>query len=118
MKSIVVAVLAACLSGCISNVPQVPVTPVNQKQVDGCQTIATTHNDLVVGGFVLSAGATGLGGVAAIDTNPNDRTAYGIAAAILGALTAADTAWAALTASQFVNGTCPAVVGPLGAREP
>ena len=112
------ALLASCLGGCISAVPIEPVTPANTAQVAGCQSIATTHNDLVVGGFVLSGGATALGAVAAVDPSTSDRTAYGIAGAIVGALAAVDTAWTALTSSQFANGQCSVVVGPFGATKP
>ena len=51
---------------------------------------APTINDLVLGGFVLSGGATGLGTVAALDTNANDRTGYAIAGAIVGAVAVVD----------------------------
>jgi hypothetical protein len=109
------ALLASCLGGCISAVPTVPVTPANSAQVSGCQSIAATHNDLVVAGFVLSGGATGLGAVAALDTNAGARTALAVSAAIVGAATAAATGWTALTSSEFANGQCSAVVGPLPA---
>ena len=113
MRALLLIFLASCLGGCISSVPVVPVTPTNQVQVAGCQNIATTHNDLVVGDFVLSGGATGVGAVAAFETNQGVRTGLAISAAIVGALTAVDTAWMALTASEFANGQCPLVVGPL-----
>jgi len=115
-KVLAVVVLVTSVQGCISSVPTVPVTPANEVQVHGCQSIADTHNALTVGGFVFSGGATALGAVSAIDQNGNDRTAYGITAAILGGLTAVDTAWAALTASQFTSGLCSNYVGPLQAK--
>jgi hypothetical protein len=111
-----VLVLACCshLIGCISAVPIEPQTPANQTQTQNCEAIATTHNDLVVGGFVLSGGAMGLGAVAAVDQKTSDRTAYAISAAIVGAFAAVDTAWTALTSSEFANGSCATYVGPLG----
>jgi hypothetical protein len=110
------ALALACilgLTGCISAVPVEPVTPANQAQVSGCQNIASTHNDLVVGGFVFGGASTALGAVSAFDQNPNDRTAYAISAAVVGALAAVDTAVTAFTSSEFANGKCSDVVGPL-----
>jgi hypothetical protein len=101
------------LAGCISAVPIEPVTPANQVQVSGCENIASTHNDLVVGGFVFGGASTALGAVSAFDQNPNDRTAYAISAAVVGALAAVDTAVTAFTSSEFANGKCSDVVGPL-----
>ena len=118
MRALFVLFLASCLGGCISAVPIVPETPANQGQIQGCQNIANTHNDLVVGGFVLSGGATALGAVAAVDSNTTDRTAYAVSAAIVGALAAIDTAWTAVTSSEFANGSCPVVVGPLPTGRP
>jgi hypothetical protein len=106
---------ALSVSGCISAVPVVPETPANAAQISGCQNIATTHNDLVIGDFVLSGGATGVGAVAAFETGTDVRTALAITSAILGAATAVTTAVTAFTASEFTNGQCSAVVGPLAA---
>lgn len=105
--------LASCLGGCISAVPIEPVTPANAAQVSGCQNIASTHNDLVIGDFVLSGGTTGVGAVAAFETDQGTRTALAITSAIVGAATAVATAITAYTASEFTNGQCSAVVGPL-----
>lgn len=109
------ALLASCLGGCISAVPIEPVTPANTAQIAGCTSDANTANDLVVGGFVLSGGATGVGSVAALETNTGIRTGLAITTAVLGALDAIDVAWHALAVSQFTNGQCSTVVGPLGA---
>lgn len=109
------ALLAGCLGGCISAVPVEPVTPANQAQVTGCQSIASTHNDLVVGGFVFSGGATALGAISSVTSDASTRVGLSVATAIVGVLAGLDTAWAALTSSEFANGNCSAVVGPLPA---
>lgn len=111
-----ILVLAICLAGCLSAAPIVPVTAANAAQVAACESDAAQHNDLVLGGFVLSGGATGLGTVAALDTNANDRTGYAIAGAIVGAVAVVDVAWTALTSSQFANSQCSSVVGSLAAH--
>lgn len=105
--------LALSVSGCISAVPIGPVTPSNQSQVSGCQNIASTHNDIVVGDFVFSGAATAVGGVAALETGTDVRTALAITSAILGAVTGVGAAVTAYTASEFTNGQCSTVVGPL-----
>ena len=110
---LLLAALAICLGGCISAVPVEPVTPANTAQVSGCQNIASTHNDLVFGGFVFGGASTALGAISAFDQNPSDRTAYAITAAAVGALAAVDTAVTAFTSSEFANGHCSDVVGPL-----
>ena len=113
MRALLLATLASCLGGCISAVPIETVTPANAAQVSGCQNIASTHNDLVIGDFVLSGGATGVGAVAAFETDQGTRTALAITSAIVGAATAVATAITAYTASEFTNGECSSVVGPL-----
>ena len=114
----VLACLSATQSACLAAAPIVPVTPTNTAQVSACEGTASQHNDLVVAGFVLSGGATGLGAVAAIDQNTGDRTGYAIAGAITGAVAAVDVAWTALTSSQFANSQCSSVVGNLAAHPP
>jgi hypothetical protein len=115
---VLVVGLFGATSGCLSSAPIVPVTSANSAQVSACQGIASTHNDLVVAGFVVSGGAAGVGAVAAVDENPKDRTGYAIAGGILGAIAVIDTAWTALTSSEFSSSQCSAVVGPLAAKPP
>ena len=109
------ATLASCLGGCIPDAQIVPETPANAAQIASCKADATTANDLVVGGFVLSGGATGVGAVAAFETGTPVRTGLAITSAILAAGTGIVTGIHALAVSQFASGDCTAVVGPLGA---
>jgi hypothetical protein len=109
-----VAVAFACsVSGCISTTPTVPVTPQNAQQVAACTSVGNAHNDLVVGDFVLSGAATGLGAVAAADTNQNAQKAFAIAGASTAAVAGIATGITAFTASEFANDNCSVVVNPL-----
>jgi hypothetical protein len=117
LGAIVAVGFAASVSGCIPDAAIVPQTPQNAQQIADCQTDARTHNGLVVGDFVLSGGATGVGAVAAFETNTGVRTGLAISSAILGAGTAIATGLTAYSASQFTNSNCTAYVGPLAAGQ-
>lgn len=105
--------LGLALAGCISSAPIIPETPANQAQIQSCQTTATIHNDLVVGGFVLGAGSSALAGSSAAITDSTAQRDVAVAATVLGALAVADAAIVAWSASNFANGNCSSVVGPL-----
>jgi hypothetical protein len=105
--------LALLLSGCISAVPVVPATPENQAQISQCQTIAADHNGLVIGDFVLSAGAAGLGAAAAGLTSPQAKTDVGAVTIGVGSVLVIGTALAGFTAADFSSSNCSQVVGPL-----
>lgn len=112
------AALCLLLSGCISSAPIVPVTPANQAQVSTCENIASLHNGVVIGDFVVGGAAAGLAGVAAAVTDTNTKNALAIGSAITGALGVVGTAIAGFTASNFSNSQCSNVVGPLSAKRP
>jgi hypothetical protein len=97
--------LLACLPA-----PTVPVTPQNAAQVASCQGIAGLHNDLVIGDMAFGLGGTTIGTIAAIDTNPNDRTALAITTAALAGLAGIGGAIVAYTAQEYAVGDCSGVV--------
>lgn len=112
------ATLCMLLSGCISSAPIVLVTPGNQAQVSSCQSIASLHNGVVIGGFVVGGATAGLAGVAAAATDSTTKNDLAIGAAIAGALGVVGTAIAGFTSSNFANSQCSSVVGPLAAKKP
>jgi hypothetical protein len=101
------------LAGCISSAPIVPVTPTNQAQVTSCQTTATLHNDLVVGGFVLGGASAALAGASGAIVDQATQRDVAASAAVLGALAVADAAIVAWASHNFADGNCSSVVGPL-----
>jgi hypothetical protein len=104
-------VTSAC--GCISNAPLGPVTPQNQAQVSSCQGIASLHNGVVIGDFVVGGITSGAAGVAVAVTDSKTKNDLGIVAAVAGAVGIAGTAIAGFTASDFAGSNCSNVVGPL-----
>lgn len=111
--SLLMLVAVISLSGCLSSAPLVPVTSVNQAQVTACQNTATLHNGVVIGDFALSAGAAGVASGAILATDSGTKnTLSGVGIGLAGGL-AIGTAIAELTASNFQNSQCAAVVGPL-----
>lgn len=110
---LVLMFLALQNQACISSAPLVPVTSVNQAQVTACQNTATLHNGVVIGDFALSAGAAGVASGAILATDSGTKnTLSGVGIGLAGGL-AIGTAIAELTASNFQNSQCAAVVGPL-----
>lgn len=105
------------IAGCISSAPIVPVTPGNQAQVSSCQGIASLHNGVVIGDFVVGGTTAGLAGVAAAVSDHTTKTDLAIAAAITGAVGVAGTAIAGFTSASFANSQCSNVVGPLAAAK-
>jgi hypothetical protein len=97
--------LLACLPA-----PTVPVTPANAAQVASCQGIAGLHNDLVIGDMAFGLGGTTVGTIAAIDTNPNDRTALAITTAALAGLAGIGGAIVAYASQEYAVGNCSEVV--------
>jgi hypothetical protein len=106
---------AVALGSCIPAIPTGPVTAGNAAQVQGCQTTATEHNALVLGGVALGAGASGLSTVTAADAALRTSVPLLVIAAALTGLVTVAGAGAGLTAATFTNGGCGAVVGALPA---
>jgi len=117
MKKIALCLSLLCAS-CISSAPIVSVTPANSAQIAVCQTDAKWHNAVVVGDFVIGGATSSLTAVAAglATDHPDASKDIAIAAAAAGGLTLAGAAIAGLTASNFANSTCSAVVGALPAN--
>lgn len=117
--SVVLLALGAATSmqGCawLASTPIVPVTPQNQAQVAGCQSIAGAHNAIVVGDITLGAASTTLGAVSAAEPSQNQTTKvdFAIAAAAVAGVAAVGVGMVGVTAAEFVNGQCPTVVGDL-----
>ena len=107
--------LFALLTGCMSSAPIVAVTPSNSAQVSSCQSIASTHNDIVIGDFVLGGSTTVIGAVGALEPNTNAslKTGLAVAAAITGGVGLVGTALTGFTASEYSSGNCGQVVGSL-----
>jgi hypothetical protein len=112
------AIALGATVGCFSSAPIVPVTPANTDQVSSCQSIATTHNAVVVGDFVVGGASASLAGVDAIVSDAPTKNGLAIGAAIAGALGIVGTAVAGYTGQEFANGQCPNVVGNLPAGAP
>ena len=114
--------LALCSmnAGCLSSAPIVPVTPANQAQISTCESTATLHNGVVVGGFSLSATGGTLGAVAALEPNVTTKNTLDVAAAVAAGLALVDTSLLALSSSNFSNNNCSSVVGnlPIAAPKP
>lgn len=110
-----ILVLGFCLAGCFSSAPTVPVTPANQAQITSCENTATLHDGYVVAGFVVGGAGAGLGASVAAVGDPSVKTGLGIGAAGAAAIGVTLAALGELTASNFANSNCSAVVGPLPA---
>jgi hypothetical protein len=108
------AIVLLCL-GCISSAPITPVTPANQDQVSTCQSIASLHNGVVIGDFVVGGVTSGLAGVGAALSDTQSKTDLAIAAAAAGAVGLVGTGVAGLTSADFANSNCSSVVGSLPA---
>jgi len=117
---ILVMALGLLQSGCLSSAPIVPVTPANTAQVSSCENTATLHDGFVIGDFALGGAAAALGGTAAAvpSSNASAQEGLAISAAVAGAGAVVLTAFSEYTASNFANGNCPSVVGPLPAAAP
>lgn len=109
---------AALCAGCLSSAPIVPVTAANSAQVSSCESTATLHNDLVVGDFVLTGGAAGLGTVGALVSDSQGKTDLAVAAAGAAGVALVASSLIELTASNFANSQCSSVVGPLPVAPP
>jgi hypothetical protein len=101
--------------GCISSAPIVPVTPANSAQVSACQNIASVHNGIVVGDFVIGGSAIVIPTVAAAlpSTNTTAKTDLAVTSAIVGGVTAIGAGLGAFYATDFANQNCSSVVGVL-----
>lgn len=115
VRLIVLGLAGLGLMGCISSAPIGPVTPDSANKVATCQNIASTHNAVVVGDFVLGGVTTGLTGAAAVLSGDQVKTDLAAVGAVTAALAIAGTAIAGLTAADFSNSQCATVVGPLPA---
>jgi hypothetical protein len=113
MKNVLVLVAIAFSTACLPAAPIVPVTAANTQQVSACQQIASVHNGVVLGDFVLGGSATTLAGVGAMATNTSVKTDLSIAAAVVGGVSLAGTAIAGYTAGDFANSNCSSVLGQL-----
>lgn len=111
--AVLLLLVLASLSGCISSAPIVPETAANAAQISSCQGTAVAHNDLVIGDFVLSGLGGGSGVVAAALTDQGQKTAFATGAAVAAVLLTTTVALTAYTAATFANGNCSSVVGPL-----
>ena len=112
---VLLAAIAVLCSGCLSSAPIVPETPANQAQIQSCQSTAALHNDLVIGDFVLTGGGATVGAVGALVNDVPTKNNLAITAAVLGGTALVASGLIAYTASNFQNGQCPSVVGPLPA---
>ena len=111
-----IALAALSLVGCIPGAPIVPVTPANQAQIAACGSIVTVHNGVVVGDFVVGAGATGLASAAAVVNDVGTKNGLAVAGIITSAVGAVGVAIAGFTAADFVNSNCASVMGSLPAQ--
>jgi hypothetical protein len=112
------AVLALLCASCIADAPIVPVTSANSAQISTCQSLASQHNGMVIGDFVLGAAATpALASIAAAlpASDSSTKTDLAISAAVVGGVAVAGAGYAAITASSFANSNCSSVVGNLPA---
>jgi len=112
----ILSLLAAVLAtACISAAPIVPVTPENSAAIGACQNTATTHNDLVIAGVVVSGSATGLAsaGAGLTSSNPAASKDVAIVAAALGGVAVVDAILTGYSTSQFASSNCSTLVGPL-----
>lgn len=109
------ALIAVCLTACISSAPIVPVTPANSAQVSSCQSIASAHNGFVVGDMVIGGVATTFASTSAAipATNGSARAVTAIAAAVLAGFTGTGVGLAGFYASNFADSKCSEVVGSL-----
>src|SRR5271166_1888903 len=105
--------LALCLTGCLSSAPIVPPTAANASQIASCENTATWHNDFVVADFVLTGSAAGIGAAGALTSDTSAKTDLAITGAALGGAALVTSALIGLTVSNFANGQCQSVVGPL-----
>lgn len=117
MSRILASIVLASTCGCLSVAPVVPVTPQNQAQVSTCQGIASLHNGVVVGDFMIGGVTSGLAGVAAGVTDTRTKNDLAIGASIAGAIGMVGTAVAGLTAADFAGSNCTTVVAPLPAAK-
>lgn len=106
---------AVGLLGCISSVPLKPASPDTAAQVSSCQSIASTHNDIVVGDFVIGGVTTGFAGAGAFVHDTNAKDVLAITAAATAAVGIVGAGLTGYTAGEFTNGNCSAYVGPLPA---
>jgi hypothetical protein len=113
--------LCTCLSlfatACISDAPVVPVTAANQAQVSSCQSIASLHNGVVIGDFVVGGGTAVLTSASAALTadQQSTKTDLAVAGAITAGISVAASAIAGYTGAEFSNSQCSSVVGVLPA---
>lgn len=110
---LMLALMVVLLGGCLSSAPTVPVTPANQGQVNVCQNTAALHNGVVISDFVLGGTSAGLASAAAAFSDQNTKTTLAVAGASVAGALIIGTALAELTASNFANSQCAAVVGAL-----
>jgi hypothetical protein len=106
-------VLLSLTSGCLSSAPIVSVTPQNTTQISSCESSATVHNVAALTGIGLGVIGTGLGSVAAVETDSNVKTGLAAGGAVSAALAGGAAAVTALAAENFANSQCSSVVGPL-----
>jgi hypothetical protein len=116
---LVLAGLAFSSQACLASAPVVPVTPDNQAKVTACQSIASFHNDVVIGDFVLTGGVSGLAATAAAlpSDQSSTKTTLNIVGAVVGAGALIGTGIAGYTAGEFSDNQCSTVVGTLPAGE-
>lgn len=112
--SAILFALVVLVSGCLPGVPVVVDTPANHAQILACESIASTHNDIVFGDYVLAGGVTGLASTAAaVSSSGNTKTDLAIASAITGGVLLAGTALASYSAADFSSSNCASFVGSL-----
>lgn len=109
------ALIAVCLTACISSAPIVPVTPANSAAVTSCQTTAKDHNGFTIAGMAVGLGAAGTASTSA-GLPPSNANGRAISAAIAGGLSLVAGGLggiAAFYASNFADSKCSEVVGSL-----
>jgi hypothetical protein len=107
------ALMCAILSGCLSALPVVPVTPQNQAQVTACETDEAVHNISVIAGTGLAGIAAAEGTIATQVTNQNTVKALGWSVLIEGAVAAVAASVAGVEAANYAQSACPSLLGVL-----
>jgi len=111
-------VMAVCVSGCLSSAPLVPITPDNTAQISSCENTATLHNGFLIGGFVVTGAAGGLGAAGALASDPQTKTDLAIGGTIAAGAAVLATSLVAMSSSNYASNKCSAVIGPLPVAAP
>ena len=101
------------LPGCLGSAPVVPVTAANTAQVSQCESTATQHNGFVIADFVFTGSGGVLGAAGALASDTQTKTDLAVSAAVAGGVAVLASSLVALSASNYANNDCSAVVGAL-----